>query len=361
MSSTNKKFDLKKFKKIYIMVPANVSTGGPEALHQLGFVLKNVLKKDIKIFYIPTDIQYPVHKNYKKYSLEFTDKIEDNSDNVLIVPEYYNFLKKTLNFKNIKKVIWWLSIDNYIGSRFRFENSKILRSIYKLPFNSINFFNIITNFTFGILTLEEYLKFLYNFKNLSQQKEIKQASFHFTQSYYAKNFLMNKLEFIEHLSDFIREDLLDNKNNLMTQKENIICYNPQKSNLFMNLIIKKNDFKFIPLINLNNDQIINILSRSKIYMDIGSHPGKDRLPREAALLGNCVITNLKGSALNNKDISIPSEFKFRENYFNLKKIGEKIQLIFDDYENEFIKFHSYIEHISNEKDKFIEEVKKVFK
>ena len=239
MSSTNKKFDLKKFKKIYIMVPANVSTGGPEALHQLGFVLKNVLKKDIKIFYIPTDIQYPVHKNYKKYSLEFTDKIEDNSDNVLIVPEYYNFLKKTLNFKNIKKVIWWLSIDNYIGSRFRFENSKILRSIYKLPFNSINFFNIITNFTFGILTLEEYLKFLYNFKNLSQQKEIKQASFHFTQSYYAKNFLMNKLEFIEHLSDFIREDLLDNKNNLMTQKENIICYNPQKSNLFMNLIIKK--------------------------------------------------------------------------------------------------------------------------
>ena len=52
----------------------------------------------------------------------------------------------------------------------------------------------------------------------------------------------------------------------------------------MKLLIKKNDFNFVPLINLNNDEIINTLSKSKIYIDIGSHPGKDRLPREAALL-----------------------------------------------------------------------------
>ena len=39
----------------------------------------------------------------------------------------------------------------------------------------------------------------------------------------------------------------------------------------------------------------NLLMKSKIYLDFGYHPGKIGL-REAALFGNCVITNLKGSA-----------------------------------------------------------------
>ena len=48
MHSTNKKFSIKDFKKIYLMIPANVSTGGPEALHQLGNILKNDFKKIFK-------------------------------------------------------------------------------------------------------------------------------------------------------------------------------------------------------------------------------------------------------------------------------------------------------------------------
>ena len=109
MLSTNKKMDLSGFKKIYLMVPANVSTGGPEALHQLGYILKNTLNKDIKIFYVPADSSNPVHDNYKKYSLNFTSHIEDDPDNLIIVPEYFNFLVKTLQFKKIKKHLDFLS------------------------------------------------------------------------------------------------------------------------------------------------------------------------------------------------------------------------------------------------------------
>lgn len=360
MHSTNKKFSLNNFKKIYLMAPPNVSTGGPEALHQLGYILKNNLKKNIQIFYYPNTDQNPVHKNYEKYSLDFTDIIEDSPENLIIIPEYFNFLLKTLDYKKIKKVIWWLSIDNYIGSRFRFANNKFLRSLYKIPFNLINFFNYFTNFLFGILTIEEYLKFLYSFKNFNKHKEIEQAHFHVVQSNYAYNYLKKRFDLIEYLSDFLRDDIFNVKFSSLQKKENIICYNPQKSNQFMNLLIKKTNFKFIPLINLDNEKIVNTLLKSKIYIDIGSHPGKDRLPREAAILGNCILTNLKGSAANSEDISIPNNFKFKENISNLNKIENTINLIFNDYENEYKKFDLYVEKILKEKETFIKEVNKIF-
>ena len=84
------------------------------------------------------------------------------------------------------------------------------------------------------------------------------------------------------------------------------------------------------------------------------------MPREAALLGNCIITNRKGSAENSKDIPIPEEFKFYENYFNLKKIKNKINLIFNNYENEFKKFESYVNIIMLEKENFVTESKNIF-
>ena len=361
MISTNKKMNLKKFKKIFLMAPAKVYTGGPELTHQLGYFLKNDLNKDVKIYYIPNKEPEPVHNNLKKYSLKYVNEIEDNSENLLVIPEYFDFINNSIEFKNIKKVIWWQSLDNYFGSRFKTKNSKILRSILKIPFNFINIFNKISNYSFGILTLESYLKFLYKFNNPNKHLEIKDAYLHLVQSTYAFNFLNTKFENIYFLSDFIRDDLLDKKNIQKNQKENIICFNPKKSNDFMNLIIKKSNHNFIPLINLSNDEIINVLLKSKVYIDIGSHPGKDRLPREAALLGNCVITNKKGSASIFNDVSIPSEFKFKESYFNIIKINKKINYIFNNYDQEYNKFKTYVDKITEEKKVFLQEIDKIFK
>ena len=66
-------------------------------------------------------------------------------------------------------------------------------------------------------------------------------------------------------------------------------------------------------------------------MDFGYHPGKDRMPREAALFGNCIITNQKGSAKNNLDIPIKSKYKFSEVKTNIPKINKQIERIFNDY------------------------------
>ena len=44
---------------------------------------------------------------------------------------------------------------------------------------------------------------------------------------------------------------------------------------------------------MSANQVINIFKRTKIYIDFGYHPGKDKMPREAVLFNNCVITNQK--------------------------------------------------------------------
>ena len=44
MLSNNKSIQVSNNCKIYIMSPANTATGGPEALHQLAYVLQNSLK-----------------------------------------------------------------------------------------------------------------------------------------------------------------------------------------------------------------------------------------------------------------------------------------------------------------------------
>ena len=52
-------------------------------------------------------------------------------------------------------------------------------------------------------------------------------------------------------------------------KRKYYCYNPSKSSKFMDEIIKFNpNIRFKPLINYSIRELIDILSKSKIYMDL---------------------------------------------------------------------------------------------
>ena len=62
------------------------------------------------------------------HELKHVFKINDNENNFLVIPEHYPALNEALKFKKIKKIIWWLSVDNYINSKFRAENNRFLRA-----------------------------------------------------------------------------------------------------------------------------------------------------------------------------------------------------------------------------------------
>ena len=95
-------------------------------------------------------------------------------------------------------------------------------------------------------------------------------------------------------------------------------------------------------------------------MDFGFHPGQDRLPREAALLKKCIITNREGSAAFYKDVPIAYEFKFLEKRENHVKIREKIDLIFESFPKELGKFKSYRKFLLLQEKKYNKQISKLF-
>jgi len=250
---------------IYIMAPANIDTGGPHDLHQLGYELKNIGKK-VFMYYFPNDQKNPVHENYKTYDLAYTTEIEDLEKNILIIPEINQTILLSRKYKNIQKAIWWLSLDYYFVSKFIENFPKFIRSIIKIPFNLICFFNKISSNIFGNLSLPKYLKTIYlnfPFKNTAYIKDI---SVNLSQSKYQYHVLKSKNIDSLLLFDFIRKEYFEAAEKIsIKNKENIICYNPRKSSSFMKKIIKTNpEKKFIPLINLSIKELIEVLSKSKI-------------------------------------------------------------------------------------------------
>ena len=348
--------------EIYIYAPPNIDTGGPTDLHQLAFVLKNKFKKKVYMYYFPNLNKNPIHNNYKLFKIPFKIKILDKKENVLIIPEIYQFIEDSKKYKYIQKGLWWLSVDFFLYHRFIFKNHSIIRSLIKVPFKLIVFFNKLTSFYFGNVSLFKYLKFIY-LKLLSNNFfKIKGIKVNLVHSDYQFQALRSKKVNSYYLSDYIRDEYFEaNKKIIIKNKKNIICYNPRKSSIFFEKFIKLNlDLKFVPLINLGLKDMITMLSKSKIYMDFGFHPGQDHLPREAAILKNCIITNKEGSASIYNDIPIEREFKFDEKKENFIKMRNRIDIIFNNFLTELKKFEYYRKYLLGQKKEFENQIHKIF-
>ena len=195
--------------------------------------------------------------------------------------------------------------------------------------------------------------YVYNF--------LKDINLHLVQSKYAENHL-RKLGIIniDYLSDYLNTNFLLQDFDI-DKKENIVLYNPSKGYYFTYKIIKNApNLKFIPIKNLSRNEVIELLKKSKVYIDFGNHPGKDRLPREAAILGCCVITGKRGSAAFFEDVPIPYEYKFEDRIENIPKIIKKIEECLEKYEEKYKDFDYYRSVIKNEPKKFEEDLKKIF-
>lgn len=300
----------------YIVCPAKIQSGGPELAHQMCCEL-NKLGKNAYMYYAesnrlePVDVDAP--QKYLKYKTTHVTDIREveNGDNIVIVPEAATAWISGI--KNCKKALWWMSVDNYI------HNTKE--------------------------------------KDLPQIREY--VDIHLVQSKYAYEYVKNTVgvseDKIMYVSDYIGEKyLLDIPE---VKRMNIALYNPKKGLERIKPVIENtSDFlKWIPLINLSEKDMIAYMHISKIYVDFGNHPGKDRIPREAAACGCCVVTNRRGSATYYEDVSIPDKYKI-DDESNIIMISSILNKICTDYNNVHKDFNDYREKIFNEKEKFCKEI-----
>ena len=311
--------------KFYICVQANLATGGPELLHQLAVALRS---KGINcvMHYVDRVHNDPVAPQYKNFNIPYVDFFEDEKESVVICPETLSAFFN--NFVHCTKVLWWLSYDHY------FLYGKM---------TAINFLNKIL------------FKYFDNQNYISGEIPCGKNLYHYTQSVYASDKLLNRHSLNSSmLTDFLSDDILNFKVDFSVKK-NIVAYNPKKGMKFTRKLISlAPEIEFVPIINMSRDEVVSLLSLSKVYIDFGYHPGRDRIPREAAVLFNCVLVNKRGSANYFDDVPIPDSYKFSSSDF--RSIIDKIHDCFDNYDSLIHDFSYYRDVISNQKSIFDNEV-----
>jgi hypothetical protein len=153
------------------------------------------------------------------------------------------------------------------------------------------------------------------------------------------------------LIDSINEDFLTDKYlDKIDHKQNIILYNPTKGwKITQQLITRYPQWKFFPLKGLNRDQLSEKLYSAKLYIDFGHHPGRDRMPREAAMHGCCLITGKLGSAGNTIDLPIPAQYKFDSNAPGfIEAFGVLAKDVMDNFPKHYAIFDAYRKWLQDE-------------
>lgn len=327
------------FKNIYVICPEKTKTGGTELLHQLVYELRNN-NMNAKIAYIRNGEikKNPVNEAFRKY-IDYNycniDDVLDYSDNLLVIPEIN--VSYLTEFKHIKKYVWWLSVDNY---RQRFEMLYCIKNRY----------------------FKQVIKLIIGKEPKSSYSLLKNSvDLHLVQSYYAKEFLEKKrITEVKNLSDYIN-DIYLKKEMSINDRDDIILYNPKKGYEFTEILIRKNpNFKWVAIENMTNQEVVNLLHKSKLYIDFGNHPGKDRFPREAAISGCCILTSTEGSAKYFEDVPIDSKYKFTLDKKNIGKISELIRECLINYDEKIKDFQEYRDFIKGEKKQFKKDVFQIF-
>jgi hypothetical protein len=148
-------------------------------------------------------------------------------------------------------------------------------------------------------------------------------------------------------------------------RDNIVLFNPAKgmerTQLILDRLAAWPEIQTVPIRGMDRDQVLVTMSRAKLYIDFGEHPGKDRLPREAAALGCCVLTNRRGSAANDRDVPIPARYKLDDmDPAFAPQAAELIVKICADFGAHASDFDNYRKVIAQEPEVFAAEASRIF-
>lgn len=301
--------------KIYILCPAYVATGGVELVHQFQYKL-NMLDFETYIYYVDTQAdKNPILPPYKKYNVKRTDCIEDVEENVIVFPEIY--IDCIPYVSRAKKVVWWMSVDNAKCS-------------------------------------EETSEILWNDESIT----------HLVQSVYAQDYVkMNGVseDRIKWLSDYINSEYLHTNQVSSQGRGPVVLFNPRKGYEMTAKIIEnsKGNIRWIALTGFTPEGLRKLMQESKVYIDFGNHPGRDRIPREAAMCGCLVITNKRGAAANPVDVLIDDKYKFDSDH-SPEKIVETITKLITEYDERIPDYIQYIKRTAREFQSFEIDIYNIF-
>lgn len=331
-------FSIDEKSKIYVVCPYYNKTGGTELAHQLVHTICRLKGNAQIVYYGDASSKREINPAFMQYVKDYMDisQVEDKENNVIVLPEIR--LDLADSWKKIQKCVWWMSVDNFLkrdGIQGFLTYYGFLRTIRHILLGHVRF----KRFKFSLDVVHLY------------------------QSEYAHQFLIKKGVTKSHrLSDYVNQSYLaENQVPCGEKRKNQILYNPKKGFDFTKKIIQvASDLTWVPIQDMTTEEVHELLKRSKVYIDFGNHPGKDRFPREAAISGCCIITGKRGSAKYYQDIPIPGEYKFDDKNENIDAIVCQIRRCLNAYENMIDDFQEYRKFIQSEPMLFENDVKEMF-
>ena len=188
-----------------------------------------------------------------------------------------------------------------------------------------------------------------------------QDIFHFVQSAYAASYVRSKgVTAFFMLTDYLHETYLAAKNR--EPKNDVVLYTPAKGAQAYIDRLRQADatIQWLPLSGMIRKQHAQTMRRGKVYVDFGSHPGKDRQPREAVVNGCCVLVGLAGAACFDDDVPIPAAYKFALDGLDEPTILATIHSCLARHGSHWSDFAAYAETVRHDERRFEEEIKLIF-
>lgn len=327
---------MKRYARVLVVCPGNAMTAGPEALHQLVGEL-NRLGQAAAIVYHPFERAFETPAAYLQHGAPVA-RYAQEPGTLIVFPEIFTTL--ALRAAPADAAIWWMSVNNFTGERY----GNALR-------DKLRYWKYVAKgrAPFGGVKALAHLR-------------------HFAQSDYARGFLAAHGVASEPLHDpipvYTEPAYLGRLPALLAgaRRADRILYNPNKgAAITARLVAAYPEWDFRPLRGLDRTQLADAFLGAKLYVDFGHHPGKDRLPREAALHGCCVITAHHGSAANDVDVPLPSRLKLDVKAPGfMQGFGEVAGQVMSRFDACSAELTAYREAIAKESQVFCDHIRKAF-
>lgn len=314
-------------RKIFVLGDSNVITGGPEAVHHLTHLLHR-LGEDAYVVYSP-DPEAPVPAPYARFRVKVARKVEDKPGNLVIAAE--SSPERLNKVRHAARAIWWLSVDNApfqpplasLARRgayhFLFRKGINRSERLKRAFSGIDraFFTMPSERKRGLIA---------NYVFRSGAVRDPYGIIHLAQSGYAMDFLRRYCGArARYLREPINARFLKSPAKLSGKKDIVIYFPKKGAEATAKLVRAAPELNWTPIKGLSDAQMLSLFRSAKVYVDFGPHPGRDRIPRETAACGCCVIVGKNGSAAYHQDIPVPAGYKFPADPLEPRKVAAAIR------------------------------------
>jgi hypothetical protein len=320
------------YSRVILMSPVDAITGGPEALHQLAFSIRQqggeagmaYYAKDKGIDFSqthvrPQTVEGKALEAYRRYEPQPYQDIELTASDLLVFPEVMASFA-TMDFA-CPKAIWWLAVDNALSANPALRYPRMPHRVF-------------------------------------EDRDIT----HFYQSAYARQFLLERgAKKLVPLADYTGiDEVIQWVPEPLERTVDVALFPNKGAELAQAFVASAPELSYTLIQNMSRAEVGEALRQTRVYIDFGGQPGKDRVPREAAISGNVVFLHHQGAGSYYEDSPLDDVYLFTQEDIRTGNLKARVQLVLQNRLHNFEQQSYYRQRVLNEQQEFGIQVRNAF-